>query len=474
MRVANKPGEKGRAPLPGGREPLLNAFAKEIVYGNVVLLLGHESLLRIPALNEVDGNENLLKLRDCNGDMNRWLEWLKNEYFVGTTKYQLKNFYVDLPQNEYIPQLEPEDINSEIVKLIKSKAFRVILTTTFNPLVEQIMEDAWGGKGSIDVKNFGDRQQKDFASIDKIVLSNDIKPTLYYLFGKATNNVSDYGNPQFIVDEEDYIKMIKDWMVSPPKSLMQFLQGKRILAIGCKFENWLFRFFWRAVLEAQTSYESKHLLALTLTESPEDVQLNKVLELYNLTNPGNVEEFLNGLNEAIETQKQKAWIESRREGGIFISYYNEDKEDALSLFYRLTEMGFNVWMDNNNLYYGVEYKEMIKEAIDRCIVFIPILSGKICKHNAAKNPDDEQDPDFRFYRDIEWRRAKHRCENKKKENSFFILPFALDDYNPRQNDVPWEVKSNYPEVFEKTIADYNNAGFIQFVQILKKKLGYEE
>lgn len=49
MRIPNKPGQKLYKPLANNKEGLLNTFAKEIVHGNVVLLLGHESLLRIPS-----------------------------------------------------------------------------------------------------------------------------------------------------------------------------------------------------------------------------------------------------------------------------------------------------------------------------------------------------------------------------------------------------------------------------------------
>lgn len=218
----------------------------------------------------------------------------------------LRNFYADLFDDESLSPLEITDLNPEILELIESRAFRIILTTTFNPVIEKAMEKAWGGHGTVDIKNFGDKNNKDLQNIDKVVLKDDVRPTIYYLFGKATNNVSDYGNPKYIVDDEDYIQTIRDWMVCPPKSLMAYLSNKRILAVGCKFDNWLFRFFWRAVLETQRNTEDfKHLLAISLTSTPSDIKLKEIFKLYNLKCPEDVNEFLKGLNSAIKIQQKK-------------------------------------------------------------------------------------------------------------------------------------------------------------------------
>lgn len=474
MRMPNKPGQKLDKPLGNNKEGLLNAFAKEIVHGNVVLLLGHESLLRIPSEDEISANKDLKLLKDCDGSIEKFHEILKTNFYEPFDEITLRNFYANLFDDDDENPLEVTDLNPEILKLIESKAFRIILTTTFNPLIEKAMENAWGGPGSIDIKNFCDKEKRDLSNIDKVVLQDDLKPTIYYLFGKATNNVSDFGNPKYIVDDEDYIQIIRDWMVNPPKNLMSYISNKRILAIGCKFENWLFRFFWRAVLETKkNSDDFKHLLAISLTSSPSDLKLREIFKLYNLKCPEDVNEFLNGLNKAIVLKQKKALIEERRKGGIFLSYCSQDFDKVLNLFYKLRDIGFNVWMDYKELSPGDEYKSNIKLAIANASIFVPIISRSVSCHLPAKDPYDETDENFHFYRDFEWNTAVLRYQNGRISsdsitNPLSIVPFALDDYNPRQKGIPAQIIESYPQIFEKTIESYNNAGFVRFIQTLKK------
>lgn len=478
MQTPDKPGKKSPNPVSNNREGLLNAFAKEIVHGNVVLLLGHESLLRIPSSKEAAEDMYIQMLRDSDGSMEKWMEILKENYYRQSSSNSLKQFFIDMFDEEssnyddQIPRLDTGDLNPEILKLIESKAFRVVLTTTYDPLVEQAMIKAWG-EGKFDVKNFGDSDNNDLISPDRFVLAHDVKPTLYYLFGKATNNVSNYGNPKFIVDEEDYIQIIRSWMVSPPKALMTYLSDKRILAIGCKFENWLFRFFWRAVLETKENKEDfKHLLAISLTSTPADQKLKEIFKLYNLKFPEDVNEFLKGLNHAIEAQKRKAFIEERREGGIFLSYCSKDFVRVLNLFYKLRDCGFKVWMDNSELKYGDSYKDCIKAAIQKATVFMPILSKEVSTHQPANSPYDENDANYHFYRDFEWKEAINRYNREQESiesmsNQLKIIPFALEDYNPREKKIPKEIIDTYNLIFEKTLDSYDKAGFARFIKILK-------
>lgn len=480
MKTPDKPGNKIKNSVPNSREGLLNAFAKEIVHGNVVLLLGHESLLRIPSSEEAAEDKYMSLLRECDGSMEKWMEVLKKIYYPHSSSNSLKQFYIDMFDEEspnhdnQIPELDTGEINPEILKLIESKAFRVILTTTYDPLVEQAMVNAWGGKEeNIDVMIFGDTDNNDLMSPDRFVLTHDVKPTLYYLFGKATNDVSNYGNPRFIVDEEDYIQIIRSWMVSPPKALMTYLSEKRILAIGCKFENWLFRFFWRAVLETKENKEVfKHLLAISLTSSPADQKLKEIFKLYNLKFPEDVNEFLKGLNKAIEVQKEKALKEEQKEGGIFLSYCSKDFGQVLNLFYKLRDCGFNVWMDNSELKHGDSYKDCIKAAINKATVFMPVLSKEVSMHQPTENPNDENDPNYHFYRDFEWHEAidrhdRERKSNESASNRLKIIPFALEDYNPHEKNIPKEIVDAYKPIFEKTLDSYNKAGFARFIKILK-------
>ena len=45
-------------------------------------------------------------------------------------------------------------------------------------------------------------------------------------------------------------------------------------------------------------------------------------------------------------------VDSRRRGGIFISYCSKDALAACQLFFRLCEKKYDVWLDNARLYGG--------------------------------------------------------------------------------------------------------------------------
>ena len=156
-------------------------------------------------------------------------------------------------------------------------------------------------------------------------------------------------------------------------------------------------------METQRNQEVfKHLVAISLTTSPEDEKLKQILKFYNLKYPEDVNVFLSGLNDAISKQKETALAEERREGGIFLSYCSKDYPKVLNLFYKLRDLGFKVWMDAKELHSGHDYKKEISEAINKAAVFVPVLSREISTHHPATDPYDENDETYHFYRDFEW------------------------------------------------------------------------
>ena len=145
MRAPDKPSDIKHSNIPVERSVLLNGFAKEIIHGNVVLLLGHDSLLRIPSSEEAAQDDYLHLLRECNGSMEKWMKFLKERYYDDKKYTSVKDFYVGIRTNSEVPRLDASDLNPEVRSLIESKAFRVILTTTYDSLIEEVMEKAWGG-----------------------------------------------------------------------------------------------------------------------------------------------------------------------------------------------------------------------------------------------------------------------------------------------------------------------------------------
>jgi transposase len=114
-------------------------------------------------------------------------------------------------------------------------------------------------------------------------------------------------------------------------------------------------------------------------------------------------------------------------GGIFLSYKSEDFNNVYRWFTKLTAKRFNVWLDHKALHTWDEYNEKIKESIDACPIFMPILTQAVAEdlRNRAENtsflkPGDEG---YHFYIDEEWR---HAIESKKQ-----IRPVIIGAYDYR-------------------------------------------
>jgi hypothetical protein len=61
---------------------------------------------------------------------------------------------------------------------------------------------------------------------------------------------------------------------------------------------------------------------------------------------------------------------------IFISYAKEDREEALLLYERLVNEGFNPWIDKENLIPGQDWRSAIKKAIQASRLFVLCLSPR--------------------------------------------------------------------------------------------------
>ena len=129
----------------------------------------------------------------------------------------------------------------------------------------------------------------------------------------------------------------------------------------------------------------------------------------------------------------------RRDQGVFISYSHKDRYIALPLFERLCSAGIPVWIDDQELDDGDEFKERITNAINTCRVFLPILSNNI-REQITSGTMKEQ-----WYYENEWILINTRYNDEKKQLeeirklrhdessqprlSFKTIPFVVGDYN---------------------------------------------
>ena len=387
----------------------------------------------------VIGSEVILKDKDSSMFLREEFTRSLEEGYEGYKDFLVQNH---IPDNEFNPDLRA---------FLEKKLFRVIITTTTDDLLERILTKIWGK--DLVIKNFyGESPDIDLMSRSEF---NDVAPILYYAFGKAEPG------KHFVVTEDDKLRAVADWLGKKdryPTNFYQYVMTKKLLALGCKQDDWLFRFFWYSLrkdvrvitsgkenqgTEVTVGEESiKGKVAIELKE--EDDSLKRYLKNKGLLYENDARAFLYDFNSYTNISKGSSTLQelmemnvNRIEGGIFISYASEDFKLAMNLYLRLKEKNNTVWIDHEKLYPGDDYDDRIKNAINECRFFIPILSRTI-SDDYNKGEFEQADPKKRRYYLKEWDLATERLKNGDKMK---LIPMVIDGFDVKSevyNSTPWK------------------------------------
>lgn len=315
-----------------------------------------------------------------------------------------------------------EDLEPSLVELMKTGLFKVVLTTTFDPYALELMESVWG-KGNVRVMNINSLRSNDEFDFPRYINDDTVvpmPPTLYYIFGKAFPAKD---SQPFVVTDNDAIVTLTKWMGnSAPVSFLEYIRSKRIVALGCKFDDWFFRFFWY-MLRGELPKISWGEVAVSLDmEVESDRKLKRYLDHENIFFRHDARSFIGEMLERLGSYNSGERIkELRCHDSVFISYAHEDFEFVSRLFFALSELGIPAWFDERNLAGGDNYDTAIPDAISRSRLFLPVLSAQ-CQCDMASGAK-------RFYRDVEW--AAAQAKNNLGTDKFKVLPVRLPGYDTR-------------------------------------------
>lgn len=443
---------------------------------------------------------NRNKFPATNGDINRYII---NEINSDCRKEQANfidyNNFTDIVRGTPLDKQDPiygllangidyelDDISPELTQLLRSKLFKFVLTTTIDGYVEALMRDIWGDE--LRIVNISDNQSlKDFQSaLESSRVNKYEQPTLFYVFGKV---VKGREKPKgFMETDVDAIRYIEKWMKDlDNRHIVPFLKKKRMLALGCKYDDWYFRFFWYILTRGFNDTEREgakdsdgsiltrdNLATLFSPDDPADRQLKEYLCRRGVCLHDDVWEFMSHIYTLLTSTEpdspfRKMILDKRREGEIFISYKNIDVLFASELFCKLArEKKLNVWFDNVKLKGGDDYTTDIREAIQKTKVFIPILSPAVAKELEEKGEHIDT-----FYSE-EWRMASENSQ-------LTVLPVAISGY---------DLRSPQHQVFEQIVGhqttgiDMNErangfmanekTGFAKLLDSIYKQLGVPE
>ena len=314
-----------------------------------------------------------------------------------------------------------DDMSPELYELLDTGYFRFIFTTTYDNLIEKVMSKTWGEHLRV-VNIYDDDSIRLFQSALAKCREKDGRykydqPTLFYIFGKAVDGRNDW---KFTLTDNNAIEIITEWMRSPNLSdiLINFIQNKKILSLGCQFDDWHMRFFWY-ILKRDISRLSQGLVVSKKTR--EDMNFVSYLEQNEIHYMSDTREFIKDILKLMEPQSnnepmKKALARYRGENHrIFFSYCSKDFQVACRQVSNLFNAGCEVWFDNKELFGGDDYETRISNALSHpdCKIFIPLLTPHIAEDLEKGSIDN--------YYNREWKIAR---QNKLK-----FIPIAVDGYS---------------------------------------------
>ncbi len=410
-------------------EPLWDGLIQQIIAGNVIPVIGPDIL--VDNINPHDyvlrGYSN--KLFNINPVPNSFSELVYDNKYREKYKrdniYQLVNSF--FLKNSFKP--------SELLKsLLSIRQFPFVITTSFTPVVEQVMREVW--KNELRVMRFSNNPQEN----DDIINNTDLrKPTVYYMFGKVCEEIHRY-----VLTDIDMLDFCSSWLTNDnkvrPKNLCSALKDKYLLVLGNNYSDWLFRFVWYSMRkqnmrEGMLTYDNgvdQSLVAFLTRE-----------EVFTKKDPSYVvEQILSRLKKKLAVNEETKFERPEENIEIFISYSRSDYDIAEKLYKALTEEGKRVWFDKKNLSSGGNFIDEIYRAIDTAQYFIPIFSENIFKEKNEKH----------IYRN-EWNRA---IEVAVSMGRTYIIPIAEENFDFYGAAIPERIQ-RHNAIFYKRDEDENMA-----------------
>ena len=396
-------------------------FIKDVLNDKYALVVGNEYLLDTEVEPTGDVHQFLLKKVNENAQVP-----YESYHDIALYKNERINPVRQLIENEEI-LFRAEDVSKKLITLLETRLFTTILTTTTDGFLEAALRKIWGNE--LRVVNIYDKETVD--DFQKALKSyrrgmKYSQPTLIYVFGKL--DINDLGK-RYIKTDADAILLIEKWMrmdVESNNEMLDFIRSKRLLALGCKYDNWYFRFFWYVltgiIKSEDNEYDGRGEVAFSLDQDDKtDGHLLQFLDRTDICLLGDASSFISHLTKTLLEDSDGApfrqqIMDSRRRGGIFVSYCSKDALIACQLFFQLCEKKYDVWIDNTRLYGGDSYEQEIANAINESKIVITLLSPNIAEDLRNGLTD--------HYYNKEWRMA---CQFGDKT----IIPLAVNTYDLR-------------------------------------------
>ncbi|MCX6583378.1 MAG: TIR domain-containing protein [Candidatus Aminicenantes bacterium] len=310
--------------------------------------------------------------------------------------------------------------SNPLLKLARIKNFGIFFTTAYDDFLAGVINNV--RTAPLKALYYA-IQEISFHEIDK-ELFNDIHKSLSTLLVHIFGNIGKTIKPAFTEMDilETLMNLGKDMNQNLHNLLFQALEAKSLLFIGCGYDDWLYRLFIRTMANKPFSQFPGNIMARNFVV--DDFSKNEIsqwlpqflvesgAEVYHTGDPG---DFVDLLFEKLEERYPEDIIQPVDFPiAVFISHDNRDRAAAHRLASHLQKDEINVWLDDLKLKPGMDWNEQIIRTIDRCRVFIPLIS-----ENSRRITTDDGRVNYHVR---EW-------EQSYTKKGLTIIPVKIDDSN---------------------------------------------
>lgn len=325
--------------------------------------------------------------------------------------------------------------NELLVRLLQTQRFPFVITTSFTPIVEQVMTSVYGKQPKVLIFR-NDPQLDKVPGVGDIRNARDMsEPTVFYMLGKHCDCDLQHS---YVLTDVDMMQYCSKWVsgVGTPTALTNIIKDKYLLVLGNNYSDWLLRFIWYSLRSNEKLNSS-----LFVKDQSDDTLMEFLnrLEVFTQTDP---EYVVNEIEKRLEDMQKDALknVTETYSSDVFLSYSHKDKHIAINLMNALSEHGLSVWMDEEGGIQDAEnWRAAIVNGIKSCCIFVPLLTA-----NVEKEFTEEHE-----YR-IEWKIAAQKAS--KMGNIPFIFPVTEKGFN-FYND-----KTNIPDELTEKNAVWYDAG----------------
>ncbi|MCW3078576.1 toll/interleukin-1 receptor domain-containing protein [Segetibacter sp.] len=296
-----------------------------------------------------------------------------------------------------IERLQKSEITFPLIqKLIGISGFDFYVNTTvYGSILQAIIEKAH--PGTLTIIDF--KRNKNFGTDTGKITRN-----------KQLNIFGSCEHPPSAISEEDMLEttiLFKEKMINWQPELLNQLERKKIVFLGCTHPDWFNRFFIRIT--------SNKALDTWNTEQPILVndEFSLQQEKFEFFKKNKALIYEKGTDEFVKELARQWQEKNPTKQHIFISYSHQDKTAADTLVETLSKIdNVECWIDSKFLAPGSDYPKEITSQIKSCDLFIPLISN-----NSLSNPSS--------YVMDEWYQARIVNRDKMDANLPYLFPINI-------------------------------------------------